>query len=398
MQKALFFLLFIIMFVSTAGCNAPTNTAETSATLQTFTSVETTPIETGPVMQLPMVSAAMPLITEKRTNNDGVEIFSSTCQNLTLVLPEQEISNKITLDFLNQTDFDAEINQLYTQAKQAYETDPQTFTPYWFQSTYAPTRLDRSVLSLYGSYAAYSGGAHGTYSYRALNYDMVTGEPLSLSHILTNEATSDALCELILTALAVQKEDNQLFDEFEAIVSGLIKKSFPHNVDWYFSNSGLCFFFSPYEIAPFSTGDVVAEIPYAKLTALLDDSYFPAERESAQGILQAEYFEESASDRFSQFTELSFQENGRKILLYTDKLLYDIQLKIGTQANETILTEEEHTVLSVHSLSPGDAIMIELPIDEAAPLLLFHCNTDNGNIYYKIEIKSSTNVIQLIQQ
>ena len=47
------------------------------------------------------------------------------------------------------------------------------------------------------------------------------------------------------------------------------------SASWYFSDTGMHFYFSPYEIAPYVVGEVDIEIPYAELRGILKEEYFP---------------------------------------------------------------------------------------------------------------------------
>lgn len=400
MKKRVIYILVTCLLLSLAGCKAqpgtaPNITQTNDAITESSNSETTVSTEDVPVQQQPMVAVSVPVITQTEKAEDGTELFTYKYQNISLIVPDPEVADKVIVDFLNRTDIHEDIEQIFSLSKQAYADKSIPFTTYWVQNTYDPMRIDHGVLSLYGNYAAYSGGAHGTYTYKSVNYDLVTGSALFLGDILTEAATSDQLCQLVLTSLSAQKEDAQLFEGFESIVTNLFSQNFLQNDDWFFSNTGLCFFFSPYEIGPFSSGDIVAEIPYASLTGLLNDAYFPAERESAHGVVQAEVFDETALDRFTQFAEVVLAEGSNKTLLYTDKSLYDIRVETGTwSANGSTFTPD-HTVLAAYSLTPGDAIMIDAVLSNTLPTLRLSYTTGEDTVISYIGFDATANAVIL---
>lgn len=396
MKRTLFCFIACVLLLCLAACNQPQsnmdNTTETSSVVTTTTVQDTHDVE-----QLPMYAISLPVVTESESATDGTTIFKHTYQNISLVIPEPEVADKIILDFLNITDLYSEAEVLKNTAEQEYAANPESFSSYWVQSIYNPMRIDRGVLSLYGSYATYSGGAHGAFSFKSANYDLVTGESLDLGDIFTEKVSVDEICSLIIRSLNDQKETEQLFDGFETIVSDLIQKNFLQNHDWFFSDDGLCFFFSPYEIGPFASADVVAVIPYESLIGILDDSYFPAERERVNGTIKGEIFDESKLDHFTQFAEVTVQENSKQILLYTDISVYDVVIKTGSWSADGKTFTPEYTILASHTLTPGDALMIENALTQTLPSMQLSYNTNDETVQFYIGTNSVNNTVILTE-
>lgn len=396
MKRTLFCFITCILLLCLTACNQPQsnmdNTAETSSVATTTTVQDTHEAE-----QLPMYAISLPVVTETESATDGTTIFKHTYQNISLVIPEPEVADKIILDFLNITDLHSEAEALKNTAEQEYTANPESFSSYWVQSIYNPTRIDRGVLSLYGSYATYSGGAHGAFSFKSANYDLVTGEPLDLDDIFAANVSVDEICNLIIRSLKDQKEAEQLFDDFETIVLDLIRKNFPKNHDWFFSADGLCFFFSPYEIGPFASADVVAVIPYDSLIGILDEAYFPAEREHVNGTVQGEIFDESKLDDFTQFAEITVEENSDQILLYTNKSVYDVIIKTGSWSADGKTYTPEYTLLVSHTLTPGDALMIENALTQTLPSMQLSYTTNDQTVQFYIGTNSNNNTVILTE-
>ena len=396
MKNILIGILCLCLLLSMAGCaNIHNSTQGTDVTTDHTNS-------TGDVhvAQKPMVAVSVPVITESETATDGTVIFNHTYQNISLVVPDPNVADKVILDFLNRTDINEYAESIRFNAEQAYNEGIITFSPYLAQITYDPVRIDHGVLSMYGCYATYSGAAHAEYIYRSVNYDLVTGSVLLLENIFSNLANPDLICQLVLDDLTAQKESSEesLFAGFETTVNDLFDSNFLQNTNWFFSNTGLCFFFSPYEIGPFSSGDIVAEIPYSKLTGILNDAYFPAERETVFGVIKAETFDETALDGFSQLAEVIINKDSEKVLLYTDTSVYDIRIEAGAwSADGTVFTPNQ-TVFAAYRLTPGDAIMIDSSLSNTLPTLRLSCTAKDKTVSYMIGFNVTENKVTLTQR
>ena len=382
MRKILIMILAICLLLSLAGCTTPAN--KTQGSTSSSTSAEPTAEDTtvasdadASVEQMPMVSVAVPVITQTEEAHDGTVIFNYTFQNISLIVPDPEVADKVIVDFLNRIDQTSSNAEAIRSAAQNNYTTGASWNPYLCQITYDPMRVDYGVLSMFGSYASYSGTPHPETSYVSANYDLVTGELLSLDDILTEDASADTLYQSVVDALTLLKEENYLYEGFEETVNDRFSKGLAHDDAWYFSQDGLCFYFSPYEIAPYSSGVIIAEVPYDQLTGILNDAYFPAERETAAGSVDVEIFDENDLEKFTQFAEIVLAEGSDKILLHTDKSVYDIRIETGSWSSDGSTFTPEHTVFAAYSLTPGDAIMVESQFKDTLPTLRL-CYTTNG--------------------
>lgn len=357
MRRIISLLLTAVLLLGLAGCGRETVYWDPTYNISIPTQ-GTSPTETQP-QQLPMVSVSMPVITQDYTTDDGAVVYRHTCQDISLIVPDPEVADKVILDFLNRTDMQATVDSVYTSAKA--DCKQANFQPYWTQITYAPSRLDSGVLSLYGSYVQYSGGAHPMESVKSVTYDLVTGETLSLTDILTENVDADTLCQLVLKALDnYQKEMSAtLYSGYEATVTELFSKPLAEITNWCLTGNGLSFQFSPYEIGAYAYGIISAPIPYKDLVSILRDSYFPAERDTTSGTVNAEIFDIEKLDDFTQFTEVVIDRDGQAILLSNNGVVYDVVIMTGTWNEGKSAFVTEYTVLRASSLTPGDAIMVQ---------------------------------------
>jgi len=366
------FLAFVLVF-SVAGCKknepAPSQPAATP------------PADIGgPVAQKPLIAVSMPVITEQFKAESGAVLCNYIYQEMSLFFADPEIADKVYINFLNRVDATRVIaDQLYADANAAY-SGPDFWTPYLCQYTYEPKRIDQSVLSMLGTYATYSGGARPEAVFLSLNYDLITGDVLSLSNILSEGASIDRLSDLVIAALDAQKEEKFLDDNFAETVKNNLSDGSGLYDAWYFTQSGLCFFFSPYEIAPYASGVIVAEIPYEKLTGIIKDDFFPAERDSATGTLLCQSFSVDNSEKFTKFAEIIADKDGEQSFIYTDKAIYDLRIERGTWSASGETFNPQHTILAAASLTPGDAVYIQAKLPEGKSDLRITYTTDSGTV------------------
>ena len=316
------------------------------------------------ITQKPMYTVSLPIITETETASDGTVIFSHSYQNISLVLPEPEIADKIILNLLNKIDSTSDYaNTALASAQQAY-TPGADWNPYLLQIRYLPMRFDSGILSFFGNKVSYTGGAHTSISGDSISYDLLTGDILAIGDILQDNVSADVLKNYVLESLLSIEKNTPLYAGYQDTVNSLFKTDLNNYQHWYFSQNGLCFYFMPYEIAPFSSGTVVAEIPYSKLTGILKDSYFPAEEEPVSGTIIADQFKGSTLDTYTQFSEVILDSGNTKILLHTDTLLYDVRIDTCLLDDSNQIRSIYETVMATYTLSPGDAIMIDLDMNK----------------------------------
>lgn len=361
MKKYISFLLLLGLLFALSGCGM--NTV-----------VPTKPSGTTPSNDLiprsAMAAVSVPAITETVIADDGTVIFNYIHQSMSLTLQDPDVADKIIVDFLGRFDStQAAAQSLITDAKAAYSPGAANWYPYMCSMLYNPVRIDPGVLSLHGTIASHSGGAHPEQAGISANYDLLTGDVLTLASIMTPDATSDDFCNLTLDALARVEDELYLYDDYQ----GTVRQRFSHDLSsdeaWYFTQTGICFYFSPYEVAPYVSGIVTAEIPYNKLTGIILDEYFPAEQPNGIGAVTAVNLQNTDLSRFDQITELILDEGGQMALLYTEGTVNDVRIEAGAwdSAGQTFIPS--YTAFATASLAAGDAVMVESNIPDTMPNL-----------------------------
>lgn len=384
MKKVTAIIMSFCLLLGLTGCIKNTQSPETSINSSTVNETVDVTGETNAdeYKQLPMTAVSVPTVTQTQTAEDGTILFRYTYQNIELIVSDPEVADSVIVDFLNRIDStSAQAEQILNAAMSAYSSSDQ-WIPYLCQITFDPMRIDHGVLSLMGSYASYSGNAHPEATNLSLNYDLVTGTALALKDILADGCSADALYYPIITALDKLKEEKYLYDGYKSTVKELLTQGSQAGDNWYFSQAGMCFYYSPYEIAPYASGVIVAEIPYSQLSGLIKDAYFPAEIEDSNGSVIVEIFSEENLNKFTQFSEVVLDDSGSKLLLHTDGAVNHIRLESGSWNTKGTRFTPEHTVFAAYSLTPGDAIMIQAENSDDLPTLRLSYSV-NGKTEYR---------------
>lgn len=374
-RKILSFLLCAALALTAAGCNAdpaPTTTAATQPSTQE-TTVETTAETTEPgytdpsvTYHAPMAAVALPVAEESSKANDGTTLFTYTYQNMSLFLQEALIADEIFLDYQNRLDaYNASARDLQQAAVSAY-TGQADWVPYSLDVLYQPMRFDEMVLSLYATESIFDGSNRGNYANISVTYDLLTGDALGIRDILVADYSAEDLVELIVQGLSAYEAQEMLFPDYVQLISDMFFTNRPVE-NWYFTQEGLCFYFSPYEIAPYSSGTLVSRIPYDQLGGLLKDSYFPAESVSFTGAPIVKDF--TTGEAFNRFAELIIHNDGEKVLLCADGTMLNVRIETGSWSEYTgISFYPDATIFAATAISKGDAVMIQC--DDLSSLIL----------------------------
>ena len=364
---------------TTAGTVTTTASAQTEGSTAATDATNAAPVITP--SQLPMAAVSVPPVVETTKSDDGTVLFQYTYQNMSLTLPDPDVADKVIIDFLNRIDSTrTNAQNLNSSAYSDYKT-ASNWVPYMYRVVYNPTRIDHGVLSLFGSIVSYSGTPHPENLCVSANYDLVSGEVLTLGGVLTQDCTAEKLFSLAADALSGISQEKNLFPDYEEILKNRLSGDWASDEGFYFSSEGLCFYFSPYEIAPYASGVVSAQIPYTQLVGLLKNEYFPAEQDVYDGTLTAELFENTDLNKFTQFSEIVLHKGEQKYVLHTDLPVYDIRIEEGTLTPGSNEFVPSYTVFACASLTPGDAIMIEAKASSDSPNLRLQYRS-GGQICY----------------
>lgn len=363
-------LCVILCFTLLCACSQNAEPATTEATiLPTETEATVIPTTEGdPVAEYeaPLTAVSLPIITQETTAQDGTLLSYYSYQTAAVTLPDADIAEIITLDLLNRIDASTEAGEAVHAAAQRDYQVGSAWYPYFYSVVYSATRMDQNVLSFYGTETSYDGSPRSVSASHCVNYDLTTGNALSLRSIMHEEYSADALCDLIVEALGIYEEGELFFD-----YADIIRERFSTNVPvdaWYFSANGLCFYFAPYEIAPNSLGTVVAQIPYEKLSGFLKDQFFPSEKLNFVGALQAQNVaaDPTVLEGFAEFAELELTKGKDQVLLTVDGSVANVQIFTQAQGEG----EEKHMVFATAGMGSRHGLIVEMDLSTDAPLLI----------------------------
>lgn len=316
-------------------------------------------VATEPAIAKELLAVSVPATTERITHENGAELFSFTAQHMQLILPDAIVAEKVVLNFLNRVDAArADAESIIAAAEHDY-SDDDAWIPYYSQVIFSPTRIDHGVLSLFGMQNSYYGGNHGIQSCTAVNYDLMTGDILTFGSIMHAEASKEDFIRIINEKLEGLTDEYSLFDNYQEGVQYRLGGDENLYEDFFFTTTGLNFFFSPYEIAPYSAGYITIEIPYNELPGLIYDGYFPEEREQIQGQMLASSFDIASAGKFDNMAEVNLAVGESVFAAYPEGSVEDVRVYVS--GDSTIIPE--YTVFAAFEMSDKDAVVIHLKDD-----------------------------------
>ena len=198
---------------------------------------------------------------------------------------------------------------------------------------------------------------------------------MTFGSIMHPEAQKEEFILLVLSKLEEEKDQLYLYDDYEQAVRQRLEGDENLFEDFYFTTTGLNFFFSPYEIAPYSSGIVTVEIPYNELPGLLFDDYFPAERQIVDGSLNTETLEDLS--QYNNMVEVILDDEDKKIAIYPEGTVEDIQFIIAGDR----VSIPEYTVFMAFELSGRDAVLLYGTEDHINNMTItYHAGNENHMI------------------
>lgn len=133
-----------------------------------------------------------------------------------------------------------------------------------FETGFDIKLVNESFISLVLNHYEFTGGAHGNFYSMGYSFDLNTGELLTLDKILKNNAISELtkICERKLLEMFTGEtlSDAGMFEDY-------LELNFDQ--DFYLTSNALVLQFDPYEIAPYSMGNIEVIIPFEELEASL---------------------------------------------------------------------------------------------------------------------------------
>jgi len=378
MKQILALILCCCMMFAMAACaekpapTQPSTTAQTETTATTVPTTESTeptiPLSTA-VYKAPLACVSLPVITETEKNGTTTLSYYSY-PGLSLVLPDADVAEVVKLDLMNRIGSTATAAQaIHEAAKRDYSNQSDWYN-YYMDVSYGVERLDQNVLSLFGTESTFDGSPSSTTIGVSANYDLSTGTSLTLKSIMFPDFSADVLTDLIIEGLA-EYDTASLLPGYEEVIEQMFSTNVPVE-SWYFSSTGLCFYFAPYEIAPQSMGIIYSHIPYTSLNGLMKEAYFPMDDLVYAGTVSISPLDELDSEvleSFEQFGELTIGEGGTKYLLTADGSVLNLRIYEATTDNAP-----GKTLHASAGMGPGNAVLLDLPSEITTLQVSFESN------------------------
>lgn len=303
-----------------------------------------------------LAAVSVPATTEHYVLEDGNEIFSYTTQHMELILPNSAVADRVIINFLNRIDAGKSDAEQILASAQEDCIQADTFYPYFYHTIYSPTRIDHQVLSLSGTQNSYSGGLHGNLSCISANYDLQTGDVLTLGSIMAPDATTEDFILLILDKLRPQIEELYLYEDYEAGVRNRLDTDENQYEDFYFTSNGLCFYFAPYEIAPYTSGIITVELPYQQIADLIYEGYLLSEKSEMEGTMLTGDFMTTDMEQFSNMAEVTLTAGEQIMVAYPVGSVEDIRIHVSGDG----MNIPDYTVFAAYEMTDLDAVVISL--------------------------------------
>ena len=351
---------------------------------------ETTPPVTG-TQEIPLVAVSLIPVLEEETDENGTTIFRYQYQTITAILPDApDASEKITSTMEERgKEAAGSVEEILNWARQDYTGD-SSWVPYSCQVAFVPARVDATTVSFSGAVWSFSGGVHPNCTRISCSFDAASGDVLTLSDILSNTDVVEALYLKVMDGLDQRSREldpNQSVwnDGYEEIVLEHFNLEHVSSASWYFSDTGMHFYFSPYEIAPYVVGEVDIEIPYAELRGILKEEYFP-EATTYEGAfsLNAAHQEQVDSTQFEENILVDLKTDGTKVAVFSGSVIHRVQLEQGSWSAENQQTGSSQVVFAANRLTGQDLLLItaDLTDAQAGLRLTLHCGENETRSYF----------------
>ncbi len=244
-----------------------------------------------------------------------------------------------------------------------------------------PGRVDDVVISFYAQRQGDVAGEHPEVQQaEARSFETVTGEPLSIADILADDVELNVLKDLLLHQIQNDAAQLVLNSDYESIVDKRFDTEHPSSAYWYFSASGLIYYFMPYELTSSVPGVLQFEISYTDLNGILDERFIPEETNTATAP-KADILGHISKDFDHTYTVVT-DEEGEKVGLYD--FPEDTSVRIcsgywGIEDNQFYVTQ---TLFAGYGLTDRDRVEIRTYIPDTMPNIRISVGTDVPVVVY----------------
>ena len=387
-RRWMLLLLCTAMLTALFGCShtndfdetsLPERKGETTSVTHTETEGESVPAQTTTEPSTDekaedfLVAITMNPASKDDRDEDEATVFSFQYQEIQVLVSEYpgaaEVIEADINNSIHSTWEAAQSVRSWAQGEYEARSQDSDWDTCYVRILYSPARIDTRVFSLYGVIDDYTGGTHPNVSVVSSNYDTKTGEALTLQDVLCNEEALDDLRSLVEDTLKRQSETQALFD-YEEAVAARFDLTNAASANWYFSHEGLVFYFSPYEIASYGSGVILAEISYENLTGILNEVYFPEKSNDFENYsIGAAKAGEISMEQFDVRFHVTLDNGGEEIVVFTNSALYQVELETGYWNIFDNKYYVDQVLFAANRMTSQDLLQIQTYIPDTMPNL-----------------------------
>lgn len=312
---------------------------------------------------------------EELKSDDGTTYYRQSLGTATVSSKDERAAERINSSLAElYVRFGADAE--YTRRVAEDQTDGEQIALSYYCAP-SVTRCDTRVLSAVFDVSQDIGGIHADSTRTSRSYNADNGSLLTLADIAKNEEQLKTFIKNYVIGLAAGDDYKEggvsiLFDDFESTINDLVDAG----ANWYFSDGGLVFYANPYDIAPYSRGVLLFEIPYSALEEFIDEGFMPVEYEGENGMLLADDGDKLDRSSLNILGTVTVDEDGQSVVLSAEETVYNV--KIYTSGR--MLWQRNY-------LTTGEGVEVKSFIPDAQP-----------NIAVSYELADGTEIVRGIFQ
>lgn len=262
---------------------------------------------------------------EELKSDDGMTYYRQSLGTATVSSKDERAAERINSSLAElYVRFGADAE--YTQRVAEDQTDGEQIALSYYCAP-SVTRCDTRVLSAVFDVSQDIGGIHADSTRTSRSYNADNGSLLTLADIAKNEEQLKTFIKNYVIGLAAGDDYKEggvsiLFDDFESTINDLVDAG----ANWYFSDGGLVFYANPYDIAPYSRGVLLFEIPYSALEEFIDEGFMPVEYEGENGMLLADDGDKLDRSSLNILGTVTVDEDGQSVVLSAEETVYNVKI------------------------------------------------------------------------
>lgn len=262
---------------------------------------------------------------EELKSDDGTTYYRQSLGTATVSSKDERAAERINSSLAElYVKFGADAE--YTRRVAEDQTDGEQIALSYYCAP-SVTRCDTRVLSAVFDVSQDIGGIHADSTRTSRSYNADNGSLLTLADIAKNEEQLKTFIKNYVIGLAAGDDYKEggvsiLFDDFESTINDLVDAG----ANFYFSDGGLVFYANPYDIAPYSRGVLLFEIPYSALAEFIGESFMPVEYQGDNGLLLADDGDKLDRSSLNILGTVTVDEDGQSVVLSAEETVYNVKI------------------------------------------------------------------------